>query len=121
MTLSMKYTLLLAALLLTVPCMTTAAEAPVDDLVLKNGRVELTFSGGDTFLFKSYRSEGAEMLPEGGSATHPWRLTYRSTEGVNPTLLPRNGYYEGAERLDTLGAAALRFTWRVVLDGGRYA
>lgn len=118
MTLSMKQSLLLAALLLTIPCATTAADAPADDLVLRNGRVELTFAGGDTFLFKSYRSEGMEMLPERGSTTHPWRLTYRSAEGVNPTLLPRNGYYDGVERVDTLGAAALRFTWRVVLDGG---
>lgn len=66
MTHPMKHVLMLAALLLTAPCTAGAAKAPADDLVLKNGRVELTFSGGDTFLFKSYRSEGAEMLPEGG-------------------------------------------------------
>lgn len=112
----MKHCLLLASLFLTAA--SGAAEPPTEKLVLKNDRAELVFSGGKTFLFESYRSEGAEMLPAGGSATHPWRLVYRGVNGENPNLLPRNGYYDGGERLDTLGMAALRFTWRVHLDGG---
>lgn len=107
----MKHCLLLASLFLTAA--SGAAEPPTEKLVLKNDRAELVFSGGKTFLFESYRSEGAEMLPAGGSATHPWRLVYRGVNGENPNLLPRNGYYDGGERLDTLGMAALRFTWRV--------
>lgn len=116
MTIRMKHCLLLASLFLTAA--SGAAEPPTEKLVLKNDRAELVFSGGKTFLFESYRSEGAEMLPAGGSATHPWRLVYRGVNGENPNLLPRNGYYDGGERLDTLGMAALRFTWRVHLDGG---
>ena len=116
MTIRMKHCLLLASLFLTAA--SGAAEPPTEKLVLKNDRAELVFSGGKTFLFESYRSEGAEMLPAGGSATHPWRLVYRGVNGENPNLLPRNGYYDGGERLYTLGMAALRFTWRVHLDGG---
>ena len=116
MTIRMKHCLLLASLFLTAA--SGAAEPPTEKLVLKNDRAELVFSGGKTFLFESYRSEGAEMLPAGGSATHPWRLVYRGVNGENPNLLPRNGYYDGGERLDTLGMAALRVTWRVHLDGG---
>ena len=85
----MKHCLLLASLFLTAA--SGAAEPPTEKLVLKNDRAELVFSGGKTFLFESYRSEGAEMLPAGGSATHPWRLVYRGVNGENPNLLPRNG------------------------------
>lgn len=111
----MKHCFLLVALLLTAA--SGSAETPTEKLVLKNDHVELVFSGDKTFLFESYRSEGKEMLPEGGSATHPWRLVYRGANGENPNLLPKNGYYDGGVRIDTLGMEALRFTWRVHLDG----
>lgn len=117
MILAMRHMLLLAALL-GASTGAGAAESPAGKLTLKNDRVELVFSDGDTFRFESYRTEGTELLPAGGSVTHPWRLVYRGVNGENPNLIPRNGYYDGGERLDTLGGSALRFTWRVHLDGG---
>ena len=61
MTIRMKHCLLLASLFLTAA--SGAAEPPTEKLVLKNDRAELVFSGGKTFLFESYRSEGC--LPGG--------------------------------------------------------
>lgn len=87
-----------------------------DDLVLKNDRVELVFAGGDKFLFKAYRSEGVNRLPEGGSATHPWQLVYRGPNGENPTLMPRWGDYKGGELRTEGEVSTLVFTWNMVLD-----
>lgn len=103
MTIRMKHCLLLASLFLTAA--SGAAEPPTEKLVLKNDRAELVFSGGKTFLFESYRSEGAEMLPAGGSATHPWRLVYRGVNGENPNLLPRND-------TTTAESVSIRWEWR---------
>lgn len=95
-----------------------AAQDTDDDWSLKNNHVELTFSRGKDFLFRSYRSQGVEMLPAGGSATHPWRLVYRGPNGENPNLMPRWGYYEGGELREGADASTLVFTWRMVLDAG---
>lgn len=88
------------------------------DLVLKNDRVELVFRGGENFLFKAFRSEGADMLPPDGSATHPWQLVYRGPNGENPTLMPRWGYYKGGEYREEGDTSSLVFTWEMVLDAG---
>ncbi len=111
----MKNIIITICLLVCMPFIASAQ--PAEDMVLKNGRVELVFSGGNNFLFKAYRSEGVNMLPDGGSATHPWQLIYRGPNGENPTLVPRWGDYQGGELRQDADASTLVFTWKMYLDG----
>ncbi len=105
---------LLCCLLCIEPCR-AATEQPAQDLVLKNRHVELVFDGGKEYLFKAFRCEGRNMLPDQGSATHPWVLTYRGPHGENPALQPRWGFYDGGRLIAGEGESTLEFTWRVVL------
>lgn len=94
------------------------AQNTVRDLVLKNDNVELIFEGGTNFLFKEYRSGGENMLPDGGSATHPWQLTFLGPNGENPSLQPRFTFYDGGRFLEGAEEPSLVFTWRVLLGSG---
>lgn len=100
-------------------CLPLAAGAKNgEDLVLKNDHVELVFNGGDNFLMKAYCVGGENMLPEGGSTTHPWQLTFIGPDGENPSFIPRFGYYDGGEFSRGDGFSMLVFTWRVLLGAG---
>lgn len=106
-------------IILILACLPLAAGAQSGaDLVLKNDHVELVFDSGNNFLMKAYRVGGENMLPEGGSATHPWQLTFIGPDGENPSFVPRFGYYDGGETARVDGSSALVFTWRVLLGAG---
>lgn len=89
-----------------------------EDFVLKNKNVELIFANGKEFLFKEFRMDGVNILPQKGSTTYPWQLIYLGPNGENPTLLPKWGEYKGGEIRNEQNATTLIFTWQMVIDGG---
>ena len=96
---------------------TASATTQNKELILENDHVKLVFDGGQNYLFKSFNAGGVELLPKGGSATHPWQMIYRGSNGENPTLMPRWGYYMGGELIEEGDARKLVFKWDMELDG----
>lgn len=88
------------------------------NLVLKNEKVELVFSGGESFLFKEFRMDGNSILSKSGSATFPWQLEYIGPNGENPILTPQWAIYKGGVIEKNPNSSSLIFTWQMVLDGG---
>ena len=89
-----------------------------EDIVLKNSKVELRFSpSGPSFLFKSFQSEGVNVLPPEGSAVHPWEIQLLGPCGENPLLNPRFSYYLGGRQLSSSEA---EFVWEIVLESRRW-
>lgn len=92
-----------------------------DDIVLKNEKVELRFSGSENaFSFKEFRVGDVDVLPEGGSPAHPWELTYLGPNGENPVLQPKFTYYKGGRLGEKDGVPSAIFTWNVVLEGSQW-
>lgn len=92
-----------------------------DDIVLRNEKVELRFSGSENaFSFKEFRVGDVEVLPEGGSPAHPWELTYLGPNGENPVLQPKFTYYKGGRLEEKDGVPSAIFTWNVVLEGSQW-
>ena len=85
-----------------------------EPLVLENAHVRLAFGTGPEFRLLSFQEEGVEILPEGGSSTHPWVITLLGPGGENPSLQPRFSWYDGGK---AIAEDTLEFTWRLFLDG----
>ena len=87
--------------------------ARAGDIVLKNRHAELCFDDGKQFIFRHFRMNGKELLPESGSTVHPWEVNLLGPLGETPALQPRWAWYDGG-RLE--GDTAV-FTWRLYLAG----
>ena len=102
------------------PVFTAEADSTGNDIVLRNGIVELVFSSGPDWKFKSFTSKGRELLPEGGSTAYPWALSYLGPNGETPALQPRFSYYAGGNVSETDGVPTAVFTWETVLESSRW-
>ncbi len=87
--------------------------AQAGELILKNAHAELRFDDGKQFVFKSFRMEGKELLPAGGSRVHPWEITLLGPKGETPALQPRWAWYDGG----VLEGDTAVFSWRLFLNG----
>lgn len=88
-----------------------------DEIVLSNGHTSLTFSGNNDLQFKSFKSNGHELLPPGGQTTHLWQMTFLGPNGENPAIQPRWSYFKGVRNTVHNGQPAVTATWHVALDG----
>ena len=69
-------TSILLGAVLSVASVGLNAQALPDDIVLKNGHVELRFGGSEkNFFFRYFYFDGVNILPSTGSVTHPWEVT----------------------------------------------
>ncbi len=106
---------IIAGLSLAADAGTSALRNDAGDIVLANENARLVFDGGKNFLFKEFTMSSKNILPESGSTTHPWQLTYLGPDGENPLLKPVWGDYKGTEVTEYNGAPAVKATWNMVL------